>query len=426
MIYVGLVIVVATIILLIKQIETRLVLIASGLLMCLLSGNILTGLQAFTDKMGSGRMIEPICSAMGFACVLKLTGCDKQLINFLIKGLKPLRAVIIPATTVVVFLIAIALQSASGIAAAVGAILIPLLISMGVSRAVAASAVIAGTFGGLLNPSYYHFSFVSKLMNDGTTAADLVRHHAPYTFAALATVCITLWLVAKFLKEDKDCFDGETVDASRQDEARIKPLHVVVPVIPLAILLIGSSTAVKASVPWIADIRISHAMLIGSVIAFIVARVSPAKASEEFFNGMGRAYGSILGIIIGAGVFVAGMKMIGLVDAFNTLLMSVDGLAKVAISFGPFLMAVVTGSGEAAAMAFNEAVTPHAPDMGLLISTMGTMAPLGGALGRAMSPIAGATIICAGYAAVSPVDIAKRTALPMILGAIVALLVAFA
>ena len=39
-------------------------------------------------------------------------------------------------------------------------------------------------------------------------------------------------------------------------------------------------------------------------------------------------------------------------------------------------------SGDAAAFAFNEAVTPHAPSFGMTVPTLGTMAALAGALGR--------------------------------------------
>lgn len=39
-------------------------------------------------------------------------------------------------------------------------------------------------------------------------------------------------------------------------------------------------------------------------------------------------------------------------------------------------MGVITGSGDAAAFAFNEAVTPHAPSFGMTVPTLGTMAAL--------------------------------------------------
>lgn len=424
MVYVGIIIIIATVVLLVKQFETRLVLIASGLIMCLLSGDFLSGLEAFGKQMTTGSLIEPICSAMGFAFILKLTECDKHMIHIMVKALKRMRPVIIPCTVVVVFLVAIALQSAAGISAAMGAILIPLLISMGVSRPFAGGAVLAGTFGVMLNPSYVHFSYVADLIGPEATAVDMVKYHAPYTIAALITVALVMWLLAKIMKEDKGCLDAET-EAEVNVDLKVNPLKAVVPVVPLVILIVCALPAFKEIAPWAGRIRISHAMLIGAVIAVLVARVSPRKASNEFFNGMGKAYADIIGIIIGAGVFVAGMQSMGLVKSFNEMLMGTQALAKIAISFGPFLMAVVTGSGEAATMAFNSTVTPLAEQMGMTIQAMGTMAPLGGTLGRAMSPIAGACIICAGYAGVNPFEIAKRNALPTALGLTVAMLLAF-
>ena len=54
---------------------------------------------------------------------------------------------------------------------------------------------------------------------------------------------------------------------------------------------------------------------------------------------------------------------------------------------------------------------------------LGNIAWLGGGLGRSMSPVAAATAIAAGYAAVSVFDIAKRTAGPAIVSAIVVVVI---
>ena len=75
-------------------------------------------------------------------------------------------------------------------------------------------------------------------------------------------------------------------------------------------------------------------------------------------------------------------------------------------------MGVLTGSGDAATLAFNEAVTPHAPEFGMSIHGLGALAFLTGALGRTMSPLAGVTILVSGIAMVSPVEVIKRTAIP--------------
>jgi DcuC family C4-dicarboxylate transporter len=134
---------------------------------------------------------------------------------------------------------------------------------------------------------------------------------------------------------------------------------------------------------------------------------------------MGTAYCNIMGIIIAAGVFVGGMEAIGLVKAFINLLINSGSLAKVAATFGPFLLAVISGTGDATAMAFNQAVTPHAPEFGLTIVNMGSIATLSGQLGRTMSPVSGSAIICASIAGISPLEVAKRNALGMIIAVVV-------
>lgn len=77
-------------------------------------------------------------------------------------------------------------------------------------------------------------------------------------------------------------------------------------------------------------------------------------------------------------------------------------------------MAVLSGSGDAATFAFNEAVTPHAAQFGLTITELGNTVMCAAQLGRTMSPIAGVVILLAGMARVSPIDLVKRTAIPMV------------
>lgn len=77
-------------------------------------------------------------------------------------------------------------------------------------------------------------------------------------------------------------------------------------------------------------------------------------------------------------------------------------------------MAVLSGSGDAATFAFNEAVTPHAAQFGLTITELGNTVMCAAQLGRTMSSIAGVVILLAGMARVSPIDLVKRTAIPMI------------
>jgi DcuC family C4-dicarboxylate transporter len=169
-------------------------------------------------------------------------------------------------------------------------------------------------------------------------------------------------------------------------------------------------------------LQISHAMIIGVFCAFIVTRVNPAKISKEFWHGVGDSFGHVFGIIICALVFVGGMQSVGLIKALIDLMIANPSIAKISSAVGPFILGVMSGSGDAAAVAFNKAVTPEAVKFGLSAMDMGSMAAIGGALGRSMSPVAGGLIICAGLAGVSPMEVAKRNAPGMVLACVATLI----
>jgi DcuC family C4-dicarboxylate transporter len=126
-----------------------------------------------------------------------------------------------------------------------------------------------------------------------------------------------------------------------------------------------------------------------------------------------------MGIIIAASVFAAGLEASGAIKWFINLLTESPEYARWGSTLGPFLMGMVSGSGDAATMAFNRSITPHAENFGYAKDHLGMAAALAGALGRTASPLAGAAIVCAGLAAVSPFELAKRTAPVMVVAVFV-------
>ncbi len=415
---IGALIVLGAIYMLIKQYETRMVLFVAGVLMALLAGSPLAAFDSFAKNMVSGGLIQAICSVMGFAYVMKVTACDKHLINLMAGMLTKVRPILIPGATLATFAINIALPSAAGTSAAVGAIFIPILVSAGVHPAIAATAVFAGTFGSMLNPGLAHNPFVAKIAKVGVM--DVIAVHSTADIVSVIIAAISVTVVAMILKEDKGYKPAEITDATQVSAIpKVNILFALVPIVPILLLVLGATGVV----PYLKKIGVPQAMLIGAIIGTLVTRKNPAEVTKSFFQGMGDAFANIFGIIIAAGTFVSGMQAIGLVGAFIKLLVSSTGIVKIAATFGPFLLAIVAGSGDAAAFAFNEAVTPHAPEMGLSIINMGSIATLGGALGRTMSPIAGAAIICASIAGVNPMELAKRNAPGMVVAVIVSMLI---
>lgn len=412
MLILGCILVLITLFLLIKRYEARMVLVAAGIVMCACASNPMAALNSFAKGMGSS-MISSACSSMGFALVMRFTGCDKHLINFLAKGLTKVHFLIIPGVVLATFAVNMALPSAAGTAAAAGAIFIPIMMGAGIHPAMAAAAVKCGTYGSMLNPGLAHNPFVAKIA--GVGVMDVIAFHYKANLASLVIAAITITVIAYMTHENKDHF-AEGLEL--EENFKVNYLYALMPIIPIAILLLGATKIVPMF-----KMGVAQAMIIGCILALAVTKTNPAELTKSFFDGMGKAYADIIGIIISAGVFVAGMNAMGLVKAFTNAMLNNPAIVKIAASVGPFLLGLIVGSGDAATFAFNEAITPHAADFGMTPVQMGSMATLGGTLGRTMSPIAGATIIVAGIAGVNPMEIAKRNALPMVLAMVVGMTV---
>ena len=401
-IWMAVIVVILTIAALIKRYETRLVLIASGLVMALLSGAPMAAFDAFATNMTRGSMIIAICSAMGFAGVISVTRCDVHLVGLLVKPLGKIGFWLLPACMLVASCVAVAIPSAAGCAAALGPTMIPLMVRAGFHPAIAGAAIIGSISPSTLSPGSSHNVFIAKLAD--MEVMDLIVQFAPniLTLCALNIIMVTLMIFV--FKDYKKPEEGHEVMMSVEADARGQlpenpnVLMAIAPILPVVLLVLGATIvpAMKMSV--------AAAMVLGAIYAVLVTRSNPETVCREFFTGMGKGYGNILGIIIAAGVFAGGLKAAGVIDALIEYLTHSNDLARYAANFGPL-----------AGHAFNQSVTPYAEQFGLSIPSLGMVASLSGALGRMCSPLAGATIVVAGMTRLSPMDIVKRMAPPMLI-----------
>ena len=398
---------------LIKRYETRLVLIASGLFLCLVAGSPMAGLDAFAKSMTNAALVTAICGSMGFAYVSSYVKADRSLVHYMASPIRGLGIFLIPVCTLITFIVNIAIPSASGCAAAVGSTLIPVMLRSGIKPAAAAAAVLAGTIGSYLTPGTSHNPYVAKMAN--MEVMDFIAFHAPYSIM-IGLFGIFGTLIVCFLLGDHKGDANQKADESKlqkqDDDFKPSPLLAIMPMVPIALLLIGNL--------WIPELKmgVAQAMVIGAIVSLICARANPQDFTKQFFNGTGKGYADVIGIIIAAGVFAAGLKSTGLIDAFIAMLKESNDIARWGGSIGPFIMGIITGSGDAATLAFNETVTPHAQDFGMSIEGLGGLAFLAGAAGRTCSPIAGVTIIVAGIAMANPLEVVKRTFLPMFIAVV--------
>jgi DcuC family C4-dicarboxylate transporter len=274
----------------------------------------------------------------------------------------------------------------------------------------AASTVFAGTFGAtMLHPGFHQNVIIANAVKE--TPITVVGNHFVPVLIIGGVVAASVTAVAYLMKEHKGY-----EKAAVTDDFKVSFIRAMVPLVPLVLIMLGSMKIVPA----LKVLEISYAMIIGVMVACLVTRTSPGEISNAFFKGMGNGFSHIYGIIICSAVFVAGLTSSGLLKAMIGFMSSHPDMAKLTGSLGPFLLAVICGSGDAASVAFNNAVTPHAASFGITPMNLGSSAAIGGTLGRTMSPIAGAAMVACGLAGINnPMELAKRNALPMIAGLVV-------
>ena len=437
MIWIGLAIVVVTFYLIYKNYEARL----SGLVMAFIgqvvvgtNGGVSAAVDAFVKQLVNGGLVPTIVTVMGFGYVMTFTKCSDHLVNLLVKPLARVPVIVIPGAVIITWLLNIVLPSAAGIAAAVGVLLIPALIALKVRPVMAAAAVFIGTWGSVVspglmfNPQIADIAFKAKEIPAPDAMIVIMQEALPCAIGALvAAICLTIICIV--LKEGvgsteivKELPDGEEI----QKNFKVNPIKAIIPIIPLALLVLASK---QVGVLPTKAFSVPVCMLIGTAIGLIVALFNKQKigeASKKFCRGAGDGFCDVVILIAAAAMFASGMKAIGLTGALVDAMKGSQSVAMFAAAAGPFVMAAISGSGNAAALAFNQAITPNAADFGLTIVQLGAVAQIAAGLGRSMSPVAGGVIILAGIAGVNPMEVVKRTAIPAIVALIVVTLLMFA
>ncbi len=427
MIYIGIALVILTFWLIYKNYEARLVLFLSGVVMTLIGvtfGGSSVGLSdavnAFVKQFVNGGLVPTFTTVMGFGYVMSYTKCADHLVNALVRPLSKVPMLVIPGAVIITWFLNIVLPSAVGIAAAVGVLLIPALIALKVRPVMAAAAVFLGTWGSvaspglMFNPQVADIAYRAGEISSPDAMIVIMAEFMPALAGAIVSA-ILLAILAVFMKEGV----GSQVEINasetgeKPEELKINYFYALVPILPLFLLVIASK-----QVGWLPNkvFTVPCCMLIGTGVGLVIGLINHLKAgdiSKKFCRGCGDAFCDVACLIAAAAVFASGMKSIGLTGTLVDAMKGSQSIAMASAVVGPWLMALVCGSGNAAALAFNEVITPHAADFGMTVVQLGAVAQVAAGLGRTISPVAGGVIVIASIAGVNPMDICKRTFIPV-------------
>jgi DcuC family C4-dicarboxylate transporter len=444
----GSLIIAATIVAVARRVEVRLVLILAALAMALAAGadKALHGdgwaafaeapmriVRVFVATFSNEKFVVPICSAMGFAFVLRETGCDQHLVRLLTRPFERVRPLLVPGTVVVGFLVNVPLVSQTSTAVAVGTVLVPLLRASQLSAVTIGAALVLGSSigGELLNPAAPELRTVAEGLKTefpGASSRDCVAHVNALVWWELLVVTGVFWLISWWAERSQP-----VVSQSAEPEApafRVNPLKAVIPFIPLVILFLTSPALHILDVPvrWLADPAkqsevdaldsrlIGAAMLVGVLAAALTAPKTFRNTAATFFEGAGYGFAHIIGLIVAATCFGEGIKLIGLAALVGEFIAAHPGWLIPLAALLPLGFGVLSGSGMAATQSLFGFFVDPIKAVGADPFQVGAVVSLGAAAGRSTSPVSAVNLMASRMAGTDPLSISRRVAIPALAG----------
>src|SRR5262249_52614314 len=247
----GVLVIFLAIIAVYRRVDVRLALLGAALALGILGGKPLAIVRAFLVTFSDERFVVPICTAMGFAYVLRYTGCDQHLVPLLLRPVQRVRGLLIPGTVLIGFLVNIPVVSQTSTAVTLGAVAIPLLLAARVPPLTVGAALLLGSSigGELLNPGAPELRTTVEeggkaagkehKPSPGLTGAGVVARIAPLNFLGLgvATVVFCALSVRRRTPEAAGGLAERPAD-STEPPFKVNLLMALIPLLPLALLFL--------------------------------------------------------------------------------------------------------------------------------------------------------------------------------------------
>lgn len=434
----GLLIIAAAVVAIFRRVDVRLVLVLAAMTLGAVSGDVSAVVRKFLETFSNPRFVVPICCAMGFAQVLRLTECDQHLVQALIRPLRRVRPVLIPGAVIIGFLVNVPVISQTSTAAAVGPVLVPLLLAARLSPVTTGAALLLGASvgGELLNPGAPELNTVAEALNIHPTT--IVQHVVPLLLVQLSVATVLFWALsirAERRYRTEHPLDQEAEKQAERDSAfHVNWFKALVPLVPLA-LLFPTGPPFNVEVPWrwfgdsptdkiIPSRLIGAAMLIGVAVAALASPRQALGTARAFFEGAGYAFTNIISLIVAATCFGEGVERVGLARYVGALRGGRPVLLIATAGVVPLAFAWLSGSGMAATQSLFKFFIEPAGALGLDQVSVGALVSVAAAAGRTMSPVAAVTLLSATLTGTEPGSLIRRVSFPLLAGAGAAIIAA--
>lgn len=366
-----------------------------------------------------------IMSIGGFVRYMEQCGANRALVEVSTYPLKFIKSPILVMMVgyIIGQIVDLFVPSHAGLGLLLMLTMYPILVNAGINK-VTAVALIATS----------KFTDIGPISSNAILAAhnaglDPVTYFLHYQMPVVIPSIIVVGIAHFFVQPWWDKREGYNPEAQRAAEqaaakadASEKPplIYAILPTLPLILVIVFCPLFIKSI-----KMNVETAMIICTIIAMAFEFVRSRNLRlvmdnlMAFFDGMGKQFFVVVSLIICAETFAMGLVKIGAVDAL------IQGAQTAGLGLRSMVMAIsiimvvcsfVMGSGNASFFAF-AGLAPKIADY-LHVNPVLILLPMEitAGFGRCISPITPAIVAISSIAGVSPFQVAKRCAIPVLLG----------
>lgn len=374
----------------------------------------------------SGSLGLAIMIVSAFAKYMDHIGASTALVKLSIKPLQKLNSpyIVLALSYVIGQILNVFIPSASGLGVLLMVTVYPIVVSLGVSS-LAATAVI-GTSACLdLGPASGNAVLASKTA-EMDAALYFANYQIPVAIATVIVITILHYFVNKKMDSKLDVAESKADLESKEEDKEVPKFYAFLPIIPLLIILMFSPLTGSSI-----KIGVVEAMFMSITLSMIIEGVrrrafkSTLAELKIIFTAMGSQFANVITLIVAGEFFALGLTKIGVISAL------IDSTKSAGLGAQPMILvmtaiivvsSILMGSGNAPFFAFAALAPAVAASVDLNPIVMLMPMQLSAGIARSVSPITAVIVAVSGISGVSPFEVVKRTAIPM-LGGLIAVVV---
>lgn len=362
-----------------------------------------------------------IMTLFGFSSYMNLIGANEVTVDIMTKPLGKIKSkyFIVPVIFLLGNLLSLVVPSASSLAVLLMATLYPVLTKVGVTP-LTAGAVIATT--ATIMPTPLGADNVLAAETFGMNIMDYVIAHAKVSIPSLIIMAVAHYFWQKHLDKKQSLSNEVKIDESKLAKLNdnLPPkYYAILPILPLILVLFFNIFMKEVQ---IGLVSIAFISLIVAVILELIRKKDFVKVSNdinEFFKGMGSGLAMVVSLLVAASLLVDGLKALGVVDMITNSVQNLHGAGTIlmlAFSGVTFLIGLISGGGLSVFYASVEMI----PELAAAVGVSGPMIALPmqmvANLVRSISPVAACIIVVCSITGTNPMQIVKRTSVPILVG----------